>query len=56
MAVSSERKPESSSSEGGLLAGREDWREVCLELAREVLREASLEAALRETVFPLSKI
>jgi hypothetical protein len=50
--VSSERKPESSSSEGALLAFRED----CLEPVRELVREASREAALRETVLPLSKI
>lgn len=56
MAVSSERKPESSSSDGALLALREPWREVCLEPAREVVRDASREAALRETVLPLSKI
>ena len=55
-AVSSERKPESSSSEAWRLAAREDWREVCFELARELVRDASREAALRETVLPLSKI
>ena len=56
MDVSSERKPESSSSEGPLLAFREPWREVCFEPVRELVREASREAALRETVLPLSKI
>jgi hypothetical protein len=55
-AVSSERKPASSSSEAWRLAFREDWREFCLELARELVREASREAAFRETVLPLSKI
>lgn len=54
--VSSERKPESSSSEGALLALREPWREVCFELAGELVRDASRDAALRETVLPLSKI
>ena len=56
MAVSSDRNPESSSSDGARLAAREDCREVCFELAREVVREASREAALRDTVLPLSKI
>lgn len=56
IAVSSERKPESSSSDGCLLAAREDWRDVGFELVREVAREASREAALREVVLPLSKI
>jgi hypothetical protein len=56
MAVSSDVNPESSSSEGCLLAFREPWREVCLELARDPLRDASREAALRETVLPLSNI
>lgn len=54
--VSSERKPESSSSEGALLALREPWREVGFELAGELVRDASRDAALRETVLPLSKI
>lgn len=52
IAVSSERKPESSSSDAALLAARDD----CLEPVRELEREASREAALRETVLPLSKI
>lgn len=56
MAVSSDRKPESSSSEGARLAFREDCWEVCFELAREVVREPSRDAALRDTVLPLSKI
>lgn len=50
--VSSERKPASSSSEAAVLAARDD----CLEPVRELDREASREAALRETVLPLSKI
>ena len=54
--MSSERKPESSSSDGALLALRDVSREVCFELLRELLREVSREAALRETVLPLSKI
>lgn len=56
IAVSSERNPASSSSDGALLAFREPWREVCFEPAGELVREASREAALRETVLPLSKI
>lgn len=56
MDVSSETNPESSSSEGALLALREPWREVCFEVVGEVVRDASREAALRETVLPLSKI
>lgn len=56
IAVSLERYPASSSSDGCLLAAREDWREVCLELAREVALDASREAALRDVVLPLSKI
>lgn len=56
IAVSSERYPASSSSDGCLLAARDDWREVCFELAREVALEASREAALRDVVLPLSKI
>jgi hypothetical protein len=54
MEVSSETNPASSSSEGALLPLREPWREAGLELAGEPLREASREAALRETVLPLS--
>lgn len=54
-AVSSLRFPESSSSDGCLLAFREDWWEFCAEFVREVRREPSREAALREMVLPLSK-
>jgi hypothetical protein len=56
MDVSSERKPESSSSEGARLAFREPWREDCFDPVLELVRDASREAALRETVLPLSKI
>ena len=35
---------------------REPWREVGFELAGELVRDASRDAALRETVLPLSKI
>lgn len=57
--VSSLRLPESSSSEGCWLAARlalrEDWREVLADALGEGLREASREAALRETVFLVSR-
>lgn len=52
-AVSSLWLPISSSSDGCLLALRDDEGELCAELAREVVREASLDIAFRETVLPL---
>ena len=52
-AVSSLWLPISSSSDGCLLALRDDEGELWAELAREVVREASLDIAFRETVLPL---